>query len=427
MEIKKLHEVFLQSNGIATDTRKVEKGQIFFALKGDNFNGNEFALQALENGALYAIIDEARFKTSEKLILVPNVLDCLQKLAQFHRDFLGIPIIAITGTNGKTTSKELIRSVLKAKYKVGYTFGNLNNHLGVPLTLLSFNKDTEIGVVEMGANHMNEIAGLCEIAKPDFGIITNIGKAHLEGFGSYEGVIKAKCELYNYLAANNKTVFVNGDDKILIEKSAKIERIKYGRDKSFYCFAEFSEASPFLIVKWKDKVVETQLVGEYNFNNVLLAICIGSYFKVDEIDILKALSTYKPENNRSQLTQTSKNTLIVDAYNANPSSMELSILNFLNIIGDNKQLILGDMFELGNNSKEEHQKIIKLIENNGFKNVLFVGQNFISLKNRPNSDFHFFENTPALIEYLIKNEIKGMTILLKASRGIQLEKIIPYL
>ncbi len=427
MDIQALHAEFLQSNGIVTDTRKVEKDQLFFSLKGDNFNGNEFAGKAIENGASFAIIDEAKYKVSNRYILVPDVLSCLQELAQFHRTYLKIPIIAITGTNGKTTSKELIRSVLQVKYKVGYTRGNLNNHIGVPLTLLSFNQNTEIGVVEMGANHINEIAILCKIARPDYGIITNIGKAHLEGFGSFEGVINAKCELYNYLKDNEKTIFINADDNILMERSKGLVRIKYGKDKIYFCHADFIEASPFLIIKWNGQLVKSQLVGEYNFNNVLLAICIGNYFKVDETDISKAISAYKPENNRSQLSKTDKNTLIIDAYNANPSSMELSILNFSNIKDENKLLILGDMFELGSASTNEHQKIIELILKKGFRNVFLVGKHFFSLKNNFNTPFEYFENADILIQYLVDNEITRKTILLKASRGIQLEKIIPYL
>ncbi len=427
MDIKDLHRIFLQSNGIVTDTRKVEKGQLFFSLKGDNFNGNEFAAQAIEKGALYAVIDQAVYDTDSRYILVSDVLNCLQELAQFHRIYLKIPIIAITGTNGKTTSKELIRSALQVKYKVGYTRGNLNNHIGVPLTLLSFTQDTEIGVVEMGANHANEIAELCKIARPDYGVITNIGKAHLEGFGSFEGVINAKCEMYSYLKKSNKVVFVNGDDEILVKHSEGTERIKYGKDNSYFCQADFVEASPFLVVKWEDQLIKTQLVGEYNFSNVLVAICIGKYLKVNDIDIINALSAYKPDNNRSQLTTTEKNILIIDAYNANPSSMALSILNFQNIKDSNKLLILGDMFELGETSMEEHQKIIELVVSKGFKNVFFVGKHFGTFQNKFNTSFDFFENTSDLIEHLTINEIKGRTVLLKASRGIQLEKIIPYL
>jgi len=427
MDIKDLHRIFLQSNGVVTDTRKVEKGKLFFSLKGDNFDGNEFAAQAIEKGALYAVIDQAKYNTDNRYILVADVLKCLQQLAQFHRTYLKIPIIAITGTNGKTTSKELIGSVLKTKYQIGYTQGNLNNHIGVPLTLLSFTQNTQIGVVEMGANHANEIAELCKIAKPDFGVITNIGKAHLEGFGSYEGVINAKSEMYAYLKDCNKAVFVNGDDEILVKQSQGLERIKYGKDHSYFCQADFIEASPFLVVKWQDQLIKNQLVGEYNFSNVLLAICIGKYLKVNDNDIINALSAYKPENNRSQLTITDKNRLIIDAYNANPSSMALSILNFQNIKDANKLLILGDMFELGESSIEEHQKIIELIVSKHFENVFFVGTHFGYFQNKLNKSFAFFVNTSELIAYLTNNEIKGRTILLKASRGIQLEKIIPYL
>ncbi len=427
MDTKALHGIFLNSLGVATDTRKVENGQLFFALKGESFNGNQFADQALAKGASYAIVDEAEYIKNEKYILVEDVLESLQKLANYHRKQLKIPIIAITGTNGKTTSKELVSAVLQAKFKIGYTKGNLNNHIGVPLTLLSFNKSTEIGIVEMGANHIGEIGNLCKIVQPDYGVITNIGKAHLEGFGSFEGVIKAKSELYLYLKDNNKPVFINGNDNVLLDNSLDLEKIKYGSDKSFFCYGEFIEASPFLSIKWNENIIQSQLVGEYNFNNILLAICIGSYFKVKDDVIVNALSAYKPDNNRSQLSHTEKNTLIIDAYNANPSSMELSILNFKNIKDESKLLILGDMFELGVNSRKEHQNIIDLLIQNNFKDVFLVGSNFYELKNDKFEWIKHFENTQKLIQYIGENEIKGKTILLKASRGVQLEKVIPFL
>ncbi|MFN8254650.1 MAG: UDP-N-acetylmuramoyl-tripeptide--D-alanyl-D-alanine ligase [Bacteroidales bacterium] len=426
MQIHELHKLFLSSKGVTTDTRKIEKGQIFFALKGENFNGNQFALQAIENGAIYAIVDEEMPVKSNRIILVNDVLACLQDLARYHRNFLGIPVIAITGTNGKTTSKELIKSVLQTNFRVQYTRGNLNNHIGVPLTLLSFDENTEIGVVEMGANHIGEISKLCQIACPDYGVITNIGKAHLEGFGSYEGVIEAKSELYHYLKLNEKVVFVNGNDDLLLKLSSEINRFLYGTNPSFYVYGSFLDASPFLSILYNGINISTRLVGAYNINNVLLAICIGKYFKISDLKIAEAISSYMPENNRSQLISTKRNTLIVDAYNANPSSMEVSILNFLNIKSDNKFMILGDMFELGANSKEEHWKITELIHNCQFREVYFVGSHFFELKENY-CDFVFFENIDFLIDLLKENLISGKTILLKASRGIKLEKIIPYL
>jgi UDP-N-acetylmuramoyl-tripeptide--D-alanyl-D-alanine ligase len=426
MDTKSLHQIFLQSKGVTTDTRRVLAGQIFFALKGENFNGNKFSRQAIDNGAMLAIIDEPEHKLDEKYILVADVLTCLQDLAKYHRKYLGLPVIAITGTNGKTTSKELIRYVLQTLYQVEYTHGNLNNHIGVPLTLLSFSKNTEIGIVEMGANHCGEIAALCEIVTPDYGVITNIGKAHLDGFGSYEGVIKAKSEMYDFLRNNGRKVFVNSDDELLSFKAQGIESIKYGKDQNTSSNIKIDDASPYLSLQWKEKSINSQLVGEYNLYNILLAICIGEYFKIKDTDIIKAISGYKPENNRSQLSKTEKNTLVIDAYNANPSSMELSIINFLKIKAQKKLLILGDMFELGKLSKEEHRKIVDLLINNGFKNVMFVGQNFYELKNN-STNFLFFENTTNLIEYLILKNIANNTILLKASRGVQLEKVIPYL
>lgn len=427
MDIQSLHKHFLESDGVCTDSRKIEKNQLFFALSGDNFNGNQFANHALEKGALLAVIDDKKYQTSEKFVLVDNVLEYLQKFAQFHRKWLKTPIVSITGTNGKTTTKELISKVLQKKYNISFTQGNLNNHIGVPLTLLSFSKETEIGVVEMGANHQNEIAQLCNIALPDYGIINNIGKAHLEGFGSFEGVIKAKSELYTYCKDNNKKVFVNADDKLLMELSTNLDRILYGKSINNEIKAQFIAADPYLLLKWKNYDIQTQLVGEYNFNNIMAAIAVGCYFQVPDNEIVAALSEYKPQNNRSQLTQTANNKLIIDAYNANPSSMDLSIRNFVNIKDNNKLLIIGDMFELGESSKQEHEKIIELVKFLEFKNAFFVGKNFSQILSNSNENFGFFTSTDELHEYLLKKKLVGYTILLKASRGIQLEKIISLL
>jgi UDP-N-acetylmuramoyl-tripeptide--D-alanyl-D-alanine ligase len=427
MEVQALYQHFLNSKGICTDSRKVGKNQMFFALSGQNFDGNHFAEQAIEMGARMAIIDNKKYKTNKNCILVPDVLKCLQELSLFHRKSLNTIIIAVTGTNGKTSTKELISHVLQKKYKVSFTQGNLNNHIGVPLTLLSFTKDTEIGVVEMGANHKNEISNLCQIALPDYGLITNIGKAHLEGFGSFEGVIKAKSELYNYCKNNRKKVFVNGKDELLIKLSSGLDRITYGDSTTEKHDAQLVSADPFLIIKWKHFLIQTQLVGEYNINNVLAAIKVGSYFHVPDTDIVDAISEYKPQNNRSQLTKTQDNTLIIDAYNANPSSMELSIRNFVNIKSTRKLLILGDMFELGKVAVKEHQKIIELVKSIGFTEVLFVGKNFFSLRKKAIKTYQFFLNTDDIIKFLSQNKISGYTILLKASRGIQLEKVLDFL
>ncbi len=426
MDIQEIHFNFLNSNGITTDSRKIGKDQIFFALKGANFNGNEYAKSAIEKGAMYAIIDEAKYSNIEKTILVEDVLASLQELAKFHRKYLNIPILAITGTNGKTTTKELISSVLNKKFKLGFTQGNLNNHIGVPITLLSFTKETEIGVVEMGANHLGEIEELCNIADPNFGIITNIGKAHIEGFGSFEGVVKTKSELYNYLKRKKGKIFINGEDNLLLKQSSDLEKYTYGNKNSSFVSAKFISSSPFLEIQWKEYNIKTKLVGEYNFNNVLAAICIGSYFKVSEENIVEAIVEYQPKNNRSQLTKTESNTLIIDAYNANPTSMELAIRNFLNIQEKNKCLILGDMFELGNSSNEEHYKIIKLVEELKLNYAIFVGDNFYNFKNEFPL-FQFFKNTTSLCSHLQFYKIVDATLLLKASRGIKLEQVVDYL
>lgn len=427
MEIKKIHSLFLNSRGITIDSRKIEEGQIFFALKGASFNGNKFALSAINQGAKYAVVDEAEFATRDNIILVEDVLLCLQELAKFHRSFLNVSILAITGTNGKTTTKELISAVLKKKFTIGFTKGNLNNHIGVPLTLLSFNSLTEIGIVEMGANHPGEIEFLCSIAAPDYGIITNIGKAHIEGFGSFEGVVKTKNELYNYLKINKKPIFINGEDELLMSLSEGMTKYTYGIKKDFNICAGLISANPLLSVQWDNYVINTKLVGAYNLTNVLAAICVGAFFDVDDDLITSAIRMYQPQNNRSQLTKTPKNTLIIDAYNANPTSMDLAINNFTNINDDNKTLILGDMFELGSTSDMEHKNIIDLVKKLKFDSVIFVGSHFYKLANKKKSNFKFFENTQELCNYLSKNELINRTILLKASRGIQLEKVIEFL
>ncbi len=426
MEIQKLHSIYLNSSGVTTDSRKIETGQLFFALKGDNFNGNKYANVAIEKGASYAIVDEAEFAKNEKFILVKNVLSALQELAKYHRKYLKIPILAITGTNGKTTTKELISRILQQKFNLGYTKGNFNNHIGVPLTLLSFTKETEMGVVEMGANHQGEIDELCGIADPDFGIITNIGKAHIEGFGSFEGVIKTKSELYVYLRKKNGTVFINGEDNLLLKQAINLTKITYGKSSKQNTFAEFIGSSPFLKIKWGENLITTRLVGEYNFNNILAGISVGSYFKIPTNKIISALEEYQPQNNRSQLKKTNKNTLIIDAYNANPTSMELAIKNFLNIKEDKKALILGDMFELGKSGKEEHLKVIELVTKLGFNKAFFIGDNFYQFSNSF-GQYHFFTDTLSLCNFFKSKELLNFTILLKASRGIKLEQVIEYL
>lgn len=427
MEPKQLYKLFRESEGICTDSRKTKEGQLFFALSGQNFNGNEFAQQAISQGASYAVIDKQEFRKNEQYIVVPDVLKSLQELGQYHRIKLGIPVIAITGSNGKTTTKELISTVLQKKFNVSYTQGNLNNHIGVPLTLLTFTRETEIGVVEMGANHEHEIEQLCRIAQPDFGIITNIGKAHLEGFGSYEGVIRAKNELYEFCKINGKKVFVHGNDELLMKLSSEINRIIYGSSDSFEISGSIVSSDPCLSLQWKNQLINSQLVGEYNFPNLMAAVALGSYFKIKPDEINEAISNYSPQNNRSQLKKTSHNTLYIDAYNANPSSMELSILNFSKIKGQKKILILGDMFELGESSATEHQKILDLVASLKFEKAFFIGKHFYSLKNSFVHTADFFPTTDELNQFLTQKQISGYDILLKASRGIQLERALGFL
>ena len=427
-DLKKIYELFLASSGVSTDSRKIDNGCLFFALKGENFNGNRYAADAIQKGAIAAIIDEKEFETSEQIILVNNVLTCLQELAFYHRKQLGIPILGITGTNGKTTTKELISAVLSKKYRVASTQGNLNNHIGVPLTLLSMNKNTEFGVVEMGANHPGEIAALCNIADPGFGIITNIGKAHLEGFGSFEGVIKTKGELYVHLAAKNGTAFYNKSNPIL-EKLGKDlpKRISYGPREADFT-GEPILSPPYIHIKANFAkgvlYLNSKLIGDYNFENILAAACIGNYFGVDPLKIQEAIKEYTPSNNRSQLIQKNGLKIIMDAYNANPTSMRASISSFRANTQNEAYLILGDMLELGEYSNEEHRGILKLIQEKEFKNVFLVGKEFASA----NKTFGFpaFANVNELCTWLEENKIKNGTLLIKGSRGIQLEKVLPY-
>lgn len=429
MNIKKLHTIFLDHPVITTDSRNIPANSIFFALKGETFNGNKFAGQAIANGAAFSVIDEPEYASSEKFIVVEDVLLCLQKLARYHRDQLGLPIIGITGTNGKTTTKELVAAVLSQKFKVNFTQGNLNNHIGVPLTLLSMSKETEIGVVEMGANHQGEIDQLCQIANPDFGIITNIGKAHLEGFGSFEGVIRTKSELYNFLKEKNGKCFINTDNLLLMKQATGLEQITYGNSTSNFMPGELASTSNHLVVKalfasgWL--YLKSKLVGDYNFENLLAAACIGKYFEIDPLKIQEALAAYNPSNNRSQLIKTDKNTIIMDAYNANPTSMMASLINFAKIKNDQKCLILGDMLELGETSEIEHQNIVDYIEDQIFDEVFLVGPIFQNTKSRTQKKK--FEQVELLSNYLKTQPIENKFILIKGSRGIHLEKILEML
>lgn len=429
MEIANLYQLFRQHPIVTTDSRNIPANSIFFALKGNNFNGNRFAVEALLKGAAFAVIDEPEFVTSDRMILVEDVLICLQQLSRYHREQLKLPILAITGTNGKTTTKELISSVLSKKFRIHFTQGNLNNHIGVPLTILSMTTETEIGIVEMGANHPGEIKLLCEIANPDIGIITNMGKAHLEGFGSFEGVVKTKSEMYDYLRAKGGKCFINADNPLLIKQAKDLEQISYGKSTSCFMTGELATTGYNLVVKalfpkgWL--YLKSKLIGDYNFENLLAAACVGKYFGVDPLRIQEALDEYSPSNNRSQLIRNEKNTIIMDAYNANPTSMILALTNFVNIKNDRKCVILGDMLELGEASDEEHQKIADFVESQNFTDVFFVGPQF--KKTITGNEKKKFDNAELLSNYLKTQPIENKFILIKGSRGIHLEKILELL
>jgi len=427
MRIEELYECFLQCTTVATDTRKIESDSLFFALKGDNFDANEFAQEALNKGAAFAVIDNKQFFTDEdKMILVPDSLKALQDLAKHHRQALGLPIIALTGSNGKTTTKELINTVLSKKYKTKATVGNLNNHIGVPLTLLSFDDTTDIGIVEMGANHQKEIEMLCEIAEPDYGYITNFGKAHLEGFGGAEGVIKGKSELYNYLKAHHKTAFVNLDDTVQKEKTATISRSTFSQNEKADVKIDSVTSNPMVKVVFNKQEINSHLIGIYNANNINAAITVGKYFNVSDSDIKDAIENYIPSNNRSQLMEKNGNQIILDAYNANPSSMAAAIANFIQLEGSGKIAILGDMFELGKESPEEHQKVISLLKDHAEIETHFVGKDFFANKTSKNH-FHFYDSFESFSESFKNLNPKNKILLIKGSRGMALERTLDLL
>lgn len=427
MEISTLYSYFLQCNGVCTDTRKITPGCLFVALKGDRFDANTFAAQALQQGAKYALIDNPQYHIEGQTILVNDALTALQQLARYHRLQLGLPVIALTGSNGKTTTKELINAVLSTKYNTTATIGNLNNHIGVPLTLLSFTKDTEIGIVEMGANHQKEIEFLCAIAEPNFGYITNFGKAHLEGFGGVEGVIKGKSELYAYLSNHIKTAFVNLDDAIQREKTEHISRFTFSAGKhNSDVSVDGIEANPMVKLYYHDLHIQSNLIGIYNAANITAAITIGNYFKVEDTLIKQAIENYVPTNNRSQIIEKNGNHIILDAYNANPSSMAAAIANFSQLEAENKIAFLGDMFELGAESADEHRKVIQLLEHNHDIEVFFVGKDFYAQAiEKPN--FHYFESFDELKQALTDKSFSCNTILIKGSRGMALERILELL
>ena len=424
--IETIYQHYQKTYKVSTDSRKIEQDAVFFALKGENFDANDFALQVAEAGkASLVVADRKDLPKHERILVVDDTLKTLQDLAAYHRQQMKATVLSITGTNGKTTTKELISAVLAKKYNIIHTTGNLNNHIGVPLTLLNIRPETEIAVVEMGANHPGEIDFLCRIADPDFGLITNIGKAHLEGFGSFEGVIKTKTELYRHIKAHGKAVFVNQGNPLLWEQSEGIERISYGR----HCAADTpvapAKCDPYLGVFWKKCLIQTHLVGSYNFENVAAAIGVGQYFKVDDDKIVEALENYTSTNSRSQVIETQKNKILMDAYNANPTSMRAALINFANIREEQHLLILGDMRELGSASEEEHRNILALMKELGFKEALLVGQNFCAYNDNPN--WKTFGKVEELCQHLESHPIEGKHVLVKGSRGIQLEKVLPLL
>lgn len=427
MNLNELYELFLHHEKITTDSRHCPANSLFFALKGERFDGNQYAAKALEAGAAYAIIDNPEYLSGDRMILVDNVLDCLQQLAHRHRKALGIPVIGITGTNGKTTTKELLASVLATKFNVLATEGNLNNQIGVPLTLLRMNPDHEIAVLEMGASHLGDIDELVHIVAPNYGLITNVGCAHLEGFGSFEGVLHTKGELYDYLRHTNGKIFINQENKDLMGIAHGLEQITYGQHEGAFAVGHVVESNPFLTFDWKQQgkihVVETHLVGAYNIDNVLAAVAVGRYFKIPAERISRAIAAYEPTNNRSQYKKTERNDLIIDAYNANPTSMKAALDNFASLPVHPKAVVLGDMLELGKTSDELHSGIVRQLQAEAFDKVYLCGQHFA----RTADGFPSFTTTEELIAALRQDKLEGYHILIKGSHGMGLENVVELL
>lgn len=431
MSLKEIHSLYLKANGVSTDTRNCAEGSIFFALKGENFDGNKFVNVAFDNGAYWAVVDDPALKDQDRMIWVENVLHTLQELARYHRKYLGIPILGITGTNGKTTTKELVTCVLSEKFSVTSTAGNLNNHIGVPLTLLEMNQGTEFGVVEMGANHGGEIEFLCSIAEPDYGIITNVGKAHLEGFGSFEGVKKAKAELYSFLNKSQGKAFLNLQNEHLKSMvPTGLEVLTYGITSDAAVTGEAGGLNPFLSVVWATKEqshnVQTHLLGEYNCENVLAAVCIGLFFNVPSEKINKAIESYIPSNNRSQYVKTKHNEVLMDAYNANPSSMEVALRNFDKIRGENKTVILGGMKEMGASSKDEHQRLLEFLASLEIDHAFLIGEEFMDWSAQY-ENWRYFADVNELLQYLKEHPLNNAQVLVKGSRSNKLEVVLDYL
>lgn len=426
MEIEKLYNRFTECNGLTTDSRHCPEGSMFLALKGETFNGNAFAAQSLAQGCRYAVVDEPQYASPEnpRIILVDNCLETLQKLANYHRRRLGTRMIGVTGTNGKTTTKELIATVLGEKFKVLYTQGNFNNHIGVPLTLLRLKPEHEMAVIEMGANHPGEIKTLVHIAEPDYGIITNVGKAHLQGFGSFEGVIRTKGELYDFLREKgNSTIFIQNENPYLNKIASGLTCVRYGQTPGLDVTGKVVSCSPFLRFSWTAEgvshEVQTHLIGSYNLDNALAAVTIGRYFGVEDAKICHALSSYVPQNNRSQLVHTASNTLIVDAYNANPTSMMAALENFRQMEAAHKVAILGDMKELGEGSHEEHQKVVDFLKECGFERVMLVGPEFGGTA----SSFEHYKDVKEVEALLAAHPLQGCCVLVKGSNSMKLSEL----
>jgi UDP-N-acetylmuramoyl-tripeptide--D-alanyl-D-alanine ligase len=423
--IEEIYRLFLRFPQVSTDSRNVMPGSIFCGIKGDRFDGNKFAAEAISKGAAYAVVDNPSFAVDTSYVLVNNTLDTLQKLASIHRDNVKAKIIGVTGSNGKTTTKELIGNVLSSTFKTIITPGNLNNHIGLPLTMLSVKNETAFAVIEMGANHLGEIRSLCQIARPEFGIITNIGKAHLEGFGNFEGVIKAKSELYDFIRQNGGSVFVNMDNELLCRLSGGMNIVYYGANENAACRGEIIEKDPSLAVAWhsgiKSGLIRTGLYGDYNFENVMAAISVGLFFGIKPEKINQAIAEYQAENNRSQITHTKHNILVLDAYNANPSSMAAALSNFQNYNAPSKMIILGDMLELGDHSLEEHREIITLVRTLSFNQVCLVGKQFSEVA-KGGQELCFGEIEQAE-KWFRRHTVRNMTIMLKGSRKMMLENL----
>lgn len=423
MSIIDLYDLFIHNPQITTDSRNCPKGSIFFALKGDKFDGNQYAGKALASGCVYAVIDNPDYYIGERTILVDNVLKTLQQLAHHHRKVLGLPIIGITGTNGKTTTKELLAAVLSTKFNLLYTEGNFNNHIGVPLTLLRLTHDHEIAVIEMGASHPGDIKELVDIVHPNYGIITNVGRAHLEGFGSFEGVIRTKGELYDYIRRSKGKIFIKKENEYLQSIAKGIEQITYGNGDDAFASGQVVSCDPFLVFNWKQQgklhTVETHMIGSYNLDNVLAAVAVGRFFKIPAERISRAIAAYEPTNNRSQFKKIENNELIIDAYNANPSSMKVALDNFITMPVQPKAIILGDMRELGPTSDELHAEVVEQIKKGQFDKVFLCGEHF----SKVGKEFSPFATTEAMVEELRKQPLKGYHILIKGSHSMGLEKL----